>query len=323
MNKEIVYSNISNMINNGLFLDKYIELTKDYSFDINDDKSIEYLEHVAADIFNAILIGCQLFDDEDRIKEFVNKNVSFLDSSWLEMTIENYGITREEALERLKHGFGVHFTTTNICEEIKKTGYLAGYGTNTMFTSEEDKIITDAANEQKANDPEAMEKLNYLFRGWGTGVSSFGSMTNHFWMYHTPESLSFLFGNISMRDKDRAMKYVESCITALSDENKKLTLDTMSKIYDRLIGDKQEVGCILIDRDAFKYEVDYYYRNGEAIPVERRPYSNGFSSLMNSDSQINGSIDVSNLKFLKIPTVLELERQKSERLGEINSNRTI
>ena len=159
------------------------------------------------------------------------------------------------------------------------------------------------------------ERLNYLFRGFGTGVSSYGSMTNGFWMYHTPESLSFLFGNISNRNKEESMKCVSNCISALNPIDKQKTFKAMSDIYDRLIGDEQEVGCILIDRDSFTYEVDYYYHTNPPTQVERRPYSNGFESLLSNDCKITDDIDIKNLKFLTIPTIKELERQKNEILG--------
>lgn len=183
-----------------------------------------------------------------------------------------------------------------------------------MFTENEDLIIENASKEQRANDPSAAEKMNYLFKGWGTGVSSYGSMTNRFWMYHTPESLSFLFGNISRRNKAEAMMCVSEKISALSEENKKTVFNTMSNIYDRLVGEEQEVGCVLIDRDAFEYEVDYYYNTGKPVAVERRPYSNGFNSLMSSDDKISNDIDMQYLKFLSIPTVLRLEKLKQEKI---------
>lgn len=179
-------------------------------------------------------------------------------------------------------------------------------------------IIEQASKEQRENNPKAEETLNYLFKGWGTGVSSYGSLTNGFWMYHTPESLSFLFGNISNRNKEEAMKHIYDNISALSEDNKKKTFNIMSNIYDRLIGDEQEVGCILIDRDAFKYEVDYYYDTGYPIAVERRPYSENLDDLMSNDCKISNNIDVSNLKFLRITTVIELERQKYEILQNQN-----
>ena len=99
LDKALVYENILDLISNGFFLDKYIELTTEsfdddastIDFDLseifdepNDDLSIinddsdkiqnsKKLEHQAAGIFNAIIIGCQLFDDTERIKEFVDE----------------------------------------------------------------------------------------------------------------------------------------------------------------------------------------------------------------------------------------------------------
>ena len=353
MNKELVYRNMVNLIENGFFIDKYIELTTK-QFNLLDDDSFlddtdldgffgeksqqenneiesdndvskihdeynKYLEDISARIFNAVIIGCQLFDDEEIIKKFVDKFSSGIDPYYLEQILPEFGISNQEALQRLNHGFVVHFTTTRICEEIQKRGKLVGAGKNAMFSEEENKIIDYAEHEQKKNDSKALEKLNYLFRGWGTGVSSYGSTTNGFWMYHTPESLTFLFGDISKRNKEDAMKSVLKRISSLNEDDQKLVFSTMSNIYDRLIGEEQNVSCVLIDRDAFEYEIDYYYESGKPVGVERRPFSTNFSALLSNDSMIKGDIDASNLKFLKIPTILELERQKKERLKNNSS----
>ncbi len=338
MNKELVYSNMLNLINNGFFLDKYIELTTkntvsidedlDVDFDlleifdeqdngevitdVNEDEHYKYLEDMAARIFNAIIIGCQLFDDEERIKKFVDMFSSGLTTYGLEKCLSEFGISKQEALQRLNHGFVVHFTTSKISEEIQKTGKLVGAGKNAMFSETENKIIDYAASEQKKNNPTAEKELNFLFRGWGTGVSSYGSITNGFWMYHTPESLTFLFGDISKRNKLDSMKFVSERISSLKDEDKKIVFETMSRIYDRLIGDEQNTCCILIDRDAFEYEMDYYYDTGKPVGIERRPFNVNFDALMSSDSTIKTDIDVNNLEFLKVPTISELERIKSE-----------
>ena len=348
LNKELIYNNIFDLINNGFFLDKYIELTTesidndniDSDFDLSDWSDIidetneqvkttpttnnnvditRHLEDIAARIFNAIIIGCQLFDDEERIKRFVDMFSNCLEPYFLERCLPEFGISKEEAINRLNHGFVVHFTTPKIGEIIQKTGRLVGSGKNAMFSKEEDEIINYAEAEQKKNNPTAEETLDYLFRGWGTGVSSYGSTTNGFWMYHTPESLTFLFGDISKRDKNAAMIFVAERISSLDEEDKKIVFETMSNIYDRLIGDEQNTCCILIDRDAFKYEVDYY-GTGTQVAVERRPFSTDFNSLNSNDSLIDGDIDANYLKFLKIPTIIELEQQKNEQLMNNNSS---
>jgi len=72
-----------------------------------------------------------------------------------------------------------------------------------------------------------------------------------------------------------------------------------------------------------KYEVDYYYEIGTPVGVERRPFSTNFSSLNSKDSLINDDIDANHLKFLKIPTILELERQKNEQLMNNNSSQRL
>ena len=315
MDKDKVYENICDLINGDFFLNKYTELTEHISLDSSNNESTKkHLENVAANIFNAILIGCQLFDDKERITEFVDMFSNSIIPDFLERVLPGFGIDVDVALERLKHGFGIHFTTLRICQEIEEKGVLVGYGKNAMFTEEEDKIIEQASLIQKKNDSTAEEKLNYLYKGWGAGVSSYGSLTNGFWMYHTPESLSFLFGNISNRNKEEAMEHVARCISALDDDRKEKTFDVMSNLYDRLIGEEQEVGCVLIDRDSLKYDIDYYYSSGEAVPVERRPYSKGFNDLTLNDCKITNDIDARNLRFLRVPTVIELEARKQESL---------
>lgn len=321
MDKELVYKNIFDLINNGFFLDKYIEATNDFDYDITKD--IKELEDKSARIFNSIIIGCQLFDDKERIEKFVDMFSSYLDPYYLEQCLPEFNLTLEEAMNRLNHGFAIHFTTTKIADIIQKTGKLIGSGKNAMFSEDEDKIIKYAEIEQKKNNPDSDKKLNYLFRGWGTGVSSYGSTTNGFWMYHTPESLTFLFGDISKRDKNAAMSSVADKIFSLDENDKKVVFNTMSNIYDRLVGEEQNTCCILIDRDAFKYETVYYYNTGTPIGVEQRPFNNSLDSLTSNDSSIDGDIDINNLKFLKIPTVIELEKQKQEQLTNDNSHQRL
>ena len=315
MNKDLVYDNICDMVNNGYFLNKYIELTSDYAYTELTDEDIKYLEDVSSRIFNAIVIGCQLFDDEELINRFVNFSVYSLDEYSIETFLRVNNIDEEVALDRLKHGFGLHFTTPKICEEIIKNGSISGFGKNSMFTKEEDEIIKNASLEQQSKNPDSSNTMRYLFRGWGTGVSSYGSITNGFWMYHTPESLSFLFGDISRRDKDSSMRHVLECISSLDEENKKITYDTMSKLWDRLVGDEQSVCCVLIDRDSFEYEVDYYYFNGTPSPVERRPFTHGFNDICNNDMKISNDIDIKNLRFVKVPTIKQLEDLKNQKLS--------
>ncbi len=313
MDKDLVYNNIFELINEGFFFEKYKELTNDVNEELTEDNT-KYLENISANIFNAILIGCQLFDEKDKITKFVDMFALYLNSDLLENFLPEFDISEQEALERLKHGFGIHFTTINIASEIQKSGVLSGFGKNSMFTEEENRIINQASIEQRKNNPEAEMNLNYLFTGFGAGVSSYGSMTTGYWMYHTPESLSFLFGNISKRNKEKSMKFVLNNISSLSEDNKKITFDTLYNIYDRLIGESQEVCCLLIDRDSFEYEKNIYYNSSIPTVVEKRPYSHGFNSLMDNDMKISNNIEVNNLKFISIPTIRELERQKKEML---------
>ena len=313
MNKNSIYNNICDMLQNGFYFEKYCELTQHITLDglegIFYTKAYEELKNISANIFNAILIACQLFDDRERQEKFIEDFDSGIDSFKLEFYLSEYDITKEEAIDRLKHGFGIHFTTPKIIEEINKVGYLSSYGNNQMFTKEEDEIISKATRlQQQLNPPN--KYVQYLNRGFGTGVSSYGTQTNGFWMYNTPESLTFLFGNISKRNKEEAMQHVKRCITNLSEEDKLKTFETMSNIWDRLVGDEQEIGCILIDRDGMEYPIDYYYSTGKPVGVERRPFSKNFSSLNDNNVKIPNDIETKYLRFITLPTIYKLEEEK-------------
>ncbi len=300
MDKELIFNNIKGYIDSGYYNNLYFELSE-YVEDIRE------LEDISAKLFNAIVIACQLFDDRERQESFINLFSRGLDSFYLEHVLSDFNITEEEAKERLMYGYGMHFTTPNICNLIKQEGVLKKFGNNGLITEEENEIINKARDMQIANDPTAEEQMRYLYKGFGLGVSSYSSQTNGFWMHRTPESLTFLFGNISERNKEKSMQFVANNISALDEESKRITFDTMSKIYDRLIGEEQTIGCILIDRDLFEYEVDYYYGSGEPVAKERRPYRNSLCSLEDNDNKITNDLDASKLKYLVLPTIKQLE----------------
>lgn len=311
MNKDIIYNNIVQIFNDYFFA-KYVQMTNDFVYD-DSYETRKNFETIIANIFNAILIGCQIFDDRDSIIKFVDEfSLSNISVDYLKRYLEKNGVTELEACNRLKHGFGVHFTTVRICNEIIKSKFLMAYGNNQMITKEEEEIINRASIIQKQNVSNPLENLNYLWKGWGFGTTSYGSMTNYFWMYHTPEFLSFLLGPIEYRDKEMSMQFVLEKISTLSPNDKKVVLNTLSNIYDRLVGDEQSTACILIDRDVFEYEVFYNYQNKEPEKIEDRPYNHGLNSLYSNDCKIKNDISVENLRFLKIPTVKELERMKKE-----------
>ena len=123
-----------------------------------------------------------------------------------------------------------------------------------------------------------------------------------------------LFGCFPERNKEKSMKFVLEKISTLNEFEKKEVYSVMSNIYDRIIGEEQYVGCVLIDRDAFDYEIVWSHHLGKSIGIEQRPFNENFNAIMSNDCAINKDIDISYLKFLKIPTVLELERQKLEKL---------
>ena len=115
------------------------------------------------------------------------------------------------------------------------------------------------------------------------------------------------------------MEHVVKRISLLDKKDKIETLDTMSNIWDRLVGDEQEIGCVLIDRDGFDYPIDYYYKSGEPIAVQRRPYSKSLKSINNNDCKIPNDIDIQYLRFITLPTIYKLEEEK-KKMGDQNDN---
>ena len=142
-----------------------------------------------------------------------------------------------------------------------------------------------------------------------------GAQTVDFWMNHTPESLTFLFGGkVFTRNKDGAMEYVEECISTLPEEQKKEMMNIMEEIWENVVGSDKSLGCVLIDRDSMEYETVTYW--GETPPrvEEIRPYRNGtldsFSAM--EESRYERDIPVSGLRFVKVPSIFELEKYRSE-----------
>lgn len=135
----------------------------------------------------------------------------------------------DELIERLKHGYLVHFTT-NKCEEIIKKAGVIG---STNYLIPEDLLIQiqKIISWQALNETEKYNNFGGLSLGFSVGKGlSMGSQTREYWNEHTPECLSFLFGsNVYKRDKVNAMKDIEKLIEIYLNMKKLYIIYPMAK----------------------------------------------------------------------------------------------
>lgn len=246
--KKSVIKNIERIIN-----DDFYEL---YSKYVTEDMD---KEKASAFIFNSILIACQLLEDEESIKglieDFIEKYINpcndYLkfdnnpDLVIMEMISKYSDISYEEVLKRLRHGYAVHFTTPKIMEIIKEKKVLSS--TNQMFRKDVEELIEEAKRIQLTN---TNDVFNCLTTGYGIGRGiSMSSQTNGYWMNHTPESLSFLFGgHVYTRNKKGALLFVLEATSSLDAELQNKILRELNKIWDDLVGEDKQLGAIIIDR---------------------------------------------------------------------------
>lgn len=280
-------------------------------------------EELAANIFNRILILGQLEYDIEKLKKLIIKtfDVTSMHLEYLSKTlatVDDYYSenTKEKMLERLKHGVAVHFTTPKIASLMQESGYFNP--TDGIFTNEELKLIKDAGIHQMENLPDdkysQMDKysksLNLGFQ-ISQGISM-GAKTNSFWMYHTPEALSFLYGgNVYTRDKEGAINHITHCTDALEDEERQKVTKLLLGAWDKFIGNDEKQAAVLISRDALEYETITYW--GETPPrvEEVRPYwNNSFSSAdYEEHTRYMKSISADKLFFVYVPTIKELNHK--------------
>lgn len=310
-NKQNVVNNIQKMIN-----ENFYELYAKYASD-NLNK-----ENLSALIFNSILLASQLLDDEDLIKNLVidfieeniyssDGNISFFDNPDYElpkMLSKHSNITYSEILERLKHGFAVHFTTPNIMKIIKENKSLSS--TNQLYSRETEELFRTAYEIQSKN---TNNVYNGLMTGFGTGKGiSMSSQTNGYWMNHTPESLSFLFGGrVYTRDKEAAFDYISSVINTLDIELQNKLLKELNEIWDKFVGEDRYLGAILIDRDGIEYEKVTYWSENPPRVEEQRPYKHNLMDITsNENSRVNTDINIEYLSFIKVPSIPMLEEYR-------------
>ena len=344
MNKQIIKNNIKELVSGNFFYDTYCK----YS-DNNENKEV-----VSALIFNAIMISCQLIENIDNAKALVldllenniysSDGVYYCSEEWLLSLVSKYtSETYEQLLDRLKHGYAVHFTTPNIMNIIKEEGVFSC--TNKMFSKSDEELIQKAQNIQLSNKPNAYNTGEFLSKGFGFGQGiSMSAQTVAYWMNHTRESLSFLFGgNVYTRDKIKAFEFVKNAIDTLDENLKQQVIITLNNIWDRLIGDTLSLGAILIDRDSInnKYNWNMYrkIKNGESVSTEDiieyekvtywsynppkveeiRPYNYSFDDLMITENdRVKQDISIEYLEFIEVPSITMLEEYKQN-----NKNNTI
>lgn len=310
-NKPRTVENIQKMIN-----ENFYELYTKYTTDDSDK------EKVSALIFNSILLACQLLDEEETIKglviDFIEKNINSPDEYIVfnhapdivlpQMIAKYSNITYDEILNRLRHGFAVHFTTPNIMAIIKENKVLSC--NNKLFSEETEELFRTAYKLQTAN---TNNIYNALTMGFGTGRGiSMSSQTNGYWMYHTPESLSFLFGGrVYRRDKKDAFSHVLGAINTLDFDLQKKLVRELNEIWDKFIGEDKHVGAILIDRDGIEYEKVTYWNENPPRIEEVRPYRYDLGDIIsNENSKVYTDINGEYLTFIKIPSISMLEEYR-------------
>lgn len=311
-----------NVVNNikTLLGDFFYEMYAQYKTDGVDG------EKLSARIFNAILISCQILDDLDSARDFaselIEKNredtISFYNNPdfVLPRLVSKYSdISPEEIKERLKHGFAVHFTTPNIAKKIENSGVLSS--NNRLFPREIEELIYKAGKIQSSlGNPQSGLSLGF---GVGRGISV-SSQTCGFWMYHTPESLAFLFGGFaSKRDKEGAIEYVNKGMSTLDDDLRSRILIELSKIWDDLIGEDKNVAAVLVDRDGIEYEIVTHWNNVPPLVEELRPFRLSLMDIISSeDSRITNDISTDHLAFLTVPSIEMLDEYKKKKGSQMN-----
>lgn len=322
--KDIIQKNMNNIIQSEFFCDLYNRIC--------ETDELNLMEENSAKVFNTALFACQLVESGETIKAIMidllknadygyggTLSVSAYEEEVYLKTLQKYDESylengHEKMIERLKHGVAVHFTTPRILEKIERDGCFRAY--NSMFSKEAEEKIIAAQKYQQEHDSTAEKTGRVLSQGFGFSKGiSMASQTNSFWMNHTPESLTFLFGGkLYTRNKAGAMQHVMEATSSLPDEQKKEVCELLENIWDDLVGEDKSLGCVLIDRDALEYEKVTYWNETPPRVEEQRPYRDGTLNSLNSmeDSRYGKDIPVSGLKLLKVPSIYQLEMYRRE-----------
>lgn len=323
--KEKISKNLTTLMQDGTFYDLYNKLC--------DTDNLLEMEECSARVFNAMIFACQTVADKDAVKNVTIDLLTqispgyggtlfavgqYSEKEYLKILQKHDAFYRENGHEKmiecLKHGVAVHFTTPKIMQKIEKDGVFRAY--NSMFSTEITEKILAAQKYQLEHDETSAQTGMYLSQGFGfsEGVSM-SSQTNSFWMNHTPESLTFLFGSkVYTRNKEGAMQHVKDATSTLPNEQREEILEILENIWDNCVGSDKSLGCILIDRDGLEYEKVTYWNEEPPRVVEDRPYKdntlNSFSSMENS--RYTKDIPVYNLSFVNVPSIYQLEMYRKE-----------
>lgn len=319
MNKEIIANNIRLLTESKYYYDVYSRL-------VNDNDSQDYKEEVSAQIFNTILFVSQLVSNVETIKEIVidilkmpvydTGGILLSDRLYADIylnIIKKYDISYndngyEKMLDKLKHGVAIHFTTSKIIENIKNDGIL--YAHNSMFDKDVEMKILYASDYQRTHSQNDGNMFNYLSQGFGFSKGiSMGAQTVAYWMNHTPESLSFLFGGyVYTRDKEGAMKHVCNCVSLLPPDEKVEIIKILDCLWDKLVGQDKRLGCILISRDSLEYET---YTDWNNCLIEVRPYSDSFDDFCyTEESRYHKDISRDSFECITVPSIMQLEEYR-------------
>lgn len=306
MDKSVLGLRLANVINSDFILKKYAELT--------EGKLIGDKEAYFAKLFNISLIFLQICPEEETCKQFIDtyldadaSSSEYPDLSVMSLFLEMFtDLTVAEVSEALKHGVAVHFTTPKIAEQIKSSGKMS-----TLFSDEDRKLLYKGMAQADVNS-------KYIFTtgfGMKKGICA-GSITTGFYMFHTPETLSFLYGgNFFNGDKEAAMEFLEKTTEKMDPEIRDALRAKLKRVWD-MTASKGKRTAVLIDLDKLRYKTNNYYgSNGQIVRVEEiRPYMHGNLYDMHNIEMnlIEEEIPTSSLFFVDVPTIPELDKRVEE-----------
>ncbi|MCI8546377.1 MAG: hypothetical protein HFJ44_04000 [Clostridia bacterium] len=310
MDKSIIGLKISKLMNSDFILNQYAKIA--------EGKPEVDKEKYFAKLFNLSLIFFQICPDEEKCKKFINtymyadsSNSEYPDIEIMGLLLEaDTELTEEEMAEALKHGVAVHFTTPKIAEKIKSDGKMS-----TLFSDEDRELLYKGISQTDPNS-------KYVFTtgfGMKKGICA-GSITTGFYMFHTPETLSFIYGgNFLTGDREKAMEHLYKSTENMNPETRDALRKKLERLWDSTAS-KSKRTAVLIDRDKLEYKKNNYYgKNGEISRVEEvRPYMRGdLYDLHNIEMNlIEEEVPTSSLFFVDVPTIAELDRRVEEKKKE-------
>lgn len=311
MDKSIIGLKLSKAMNSDFILKKYGELSA--------GKLVSDREKYYAKLFNLSLIFFQLCSNEDKYKNFIDvyldmdtSNSEYPDLQIMPFLVEMYTyLSDREMAEALKHGVAVHFTTPKIAEMIKSSGKMS-----TLFSDKDRELFYRGMSQADSNS-------EYVFTtgfGMKNGICA-GSITTGFYMFHTPETLSFLYGgNFINADKAAAMEHVKKATECMDLELRDQLRKRLTHIWDNTAS-KGKRTAVIIDRDKLDYKKNTYYGDdGQVSRVEEvRPYMHGdLYDMHNTEMNlIEKEVPCDALFFVDVPDIEELDKRVKQ-MRDIN-----